>query len=50
MITHCFSSLCVQKDQNKTVGELLVQDRLEKDDRCVYVLQNHLKKLAYKVG
>lgn len=31
-MTHCFSSLVVQKDQNKAVGELLVENSLKQED------------------
>lgn len=31
-MTHCFSSLVVQKDQNKAVSELLVENSLKQED------------------
>lgn len=32
MRTYCFSSLCVQKDQDKAVSKLLVQNSLEQNN------------------
>lgn len=36
VITYCFSSLRVQKDQKKAVSELLVQNSLKQDVRHGY--------------
>lgn len=43
--THCFSSLGVQKDQNKAVRELLVQNSLKQDDTHGYRWNGLFKKL-----
>lgn len=48
IVTHCLPRLGVQKDQNKTVSELLVQNGLKQDDGHGYRLDLFCQLSMYK--